>query len=168
MLALEESKEAASLSELQLQRCAACTEGVEKDIEGSRIPGARPPPRVWEVEVEEERGRWGCALRIYSRQHIHHGGFSWTRNAWPGIYICFYPPLPGWLLPPPAARDSLDERATRTTRSSLSFFIRSWNLTLSETHPAFPDKPALFQWLSRTAATTLNRHCTGCSTPVLE
>lgn len=35
--------------------------------------------------------QWGCALRIYSRQHIHHGGFSWTRNALPWIYICFHP-----------------------------------------------------------------------------
>jgi len=49
---------------------------------------------------------WGCALRIYSRQHIHHGGFSWTRNALPWIYICFHPypnflPLPSFTPLPP-------------------------------------------------------------------
>lgn len=44
--------------------------------------------------------RWGCALRIYSRQHIHHGGFSWTRNALPWIYICFHPYSN--FLPPPS------------------------------------------------------------------
>lgn len=74
--------------------------------------------------------RWGCALRIYSRQHIHHGGFSWTRNALPWIYICFHP-YPNFL-PPPSFTPP-------TTSSQFRPNPRRYIL--------YSDKTSLFQWL---------------------
>lgn len=75
---------------------------------------------------------WGCALRIYSRQHIHHGGFSWTRNALPWIYICFHP-YPNFLPPP-----SFTLRPS-TTSSQFRPNPRRYIL--------YSDKTSLFQWL---------------------